>query len=127
MLALPGDTLIFCGSDENAGGLVDAGAEVVEVNSDDGMLDLAVVLQGLAERGVNDLLVEAGPTIAGHLVEQKLVDEFVIYQAPHILGSETMGMFSTPSWHELADRQVLTITAVTQVGNDTRITAVPEN
>jgi hypothetical protein len=38
-----------------------------------------------------------------------------------------MGMFSTPSWHELTDRQVLTITSVVQVGNDTRITAIPEN
>ena len=127
MLTLPGDTLIFCSSDKNADGLVDAGAEVVRVNGDDGLVDLALVLQGLAERGVNDLLVEAGPTIAGQLVEQNCVDEFVIYQAPHILGSETMGMFSTPSWQQLADRQALTITTVTQVGNDTRITAVPEN
>ena len=127
MLALPGSTLIFCSSDENAAGLVDAGAEVVSVNGDDRLLDLSLVLQGLADRGVNDLLVEAGPTISGQFVEQNLVDEFVIYQAPHILGSETMGMFSTPSWHQLADRQALTITSVVQVGNDTRITAIPEN
>ena len=127
MLALPGDTLVFCDTDASAEGLADAGAEVVRAGGRDGFVNLSSVLQELAARGVNDLLVEAGPTIAGQLVERNLVDEFVIYQAPHILGSETMGMFSTPSWHELADRLVLTITAVVQVGNDTRITAVPEN
>ena len=127
MLALPGDTLIFCSPDAGADGLSDAGAEVVKVHTDDGLVDLSSVLQELADRGVNDLLVEAGPSIAGQLIEQKRVDELVIYQAPHILGSETMGMFNTPSWNELADRQALTITDVVQVGNDTRITAIPEN
>ena len=127
MLSLPGETVIFCSSDVSAQALISAGAEVVTVSGSDGLLDLSLVLQALADREVNDLLVEAGPTIAGQLVEQDLVDEFVIYQAPHILGSETMGMFSTPSWKELADRQALTITDVVQVGNDTRITAIPEN
>jgi diaminohydroxyphosphoribosylaminopyrimidine deaminase/5-amino-6-(5-phosphoribosylamino)uracil reductase len=127
MLALPGETTIFCSSDASAEDLAKAGAEVVRVNGDDGLVDLSLVLKGLADRGINDLLVEAGPTISGQLVEHNLVDEFVIYQAPHILGSETMGMFSTPSWQQLVDRQVLTITSVTQVGNDTRITAIPEN
>jgi diaminohydroxyphosphoribosylaminopyrimidine deaminase/5-amino-6-(5-phosphoribosylamino)uracil reductase len=127
MLSLPGETIVFCSSAASAPGLTNAGAEVVSVSGRDGLLDLALVLQELANRGVNDLLVEAGPTIAGQLVEQNLVDEFVIYQAPHILGSETMGMFSTPSWKELTDRQSLVITDVAQVGNDTRITAVRKN
>jgi diaminohydroxyphosphoribosylaminopyrimidine deaminase/5-amino-6-(5-phosphoribosylamino)uracil reductase len=127
MLALAGATVIFCSTDVNAQALSNAGAELVSVSGRDGLLDLSLVLQELADRGVNDLLVEAGPTIAGQLVEQDLVDEFVIYQAPHILGSETMGMFSTPSWNELADRQSLAITDVAQVGDDTRITAVRKN
>jgi diaminohydroxyphosphoribosylaminopyrimidine deaminase/5-amino-6-(5-phosphoribosylamino)uracil reductase len=127
MLALPGDTVIFCNSDASAGELIGAGAEVVQIDSRNGRVDLSSVLHDLAKRQVNDVLVEAGPTIAGQLVEQSLVDEFIIYQAPHILGSETMGMFRTPSWKDLADRQALTITDVVQVGNDTRITAIPEN
>jgi len=127
MLALPGETIIYCSSDASAQDLAHAGAEVIRVSGDDGLVDLSLVLKDLAERGVNDLLVEAGPIVAGQIVEQNLLDELVIYQAPQILGSETMGMFSTPSWNELADRQALTITDVVQVGNDTRITAIPEN
>jgi diaminohydroxyphosphoribosylaminopyrimidine deaminase/5-amino-6-(5-phosphoribosylamino)uracil reductase len=127
MLALPGETIIYCSSDASAQDLARAGAEVIRVSGGEGLVDLSLVLKDLAERGVNDLLVEAGPIVAGQIVEQNLLDELVIYQAPQILGSETMGMFSTPSWNELADRQALIITDVVQVGDDTRITAIPGN
>ncbi|MDH3546939.1 MAG: bifunctional diaminohydroxyphosphoribosylaminopyrimidine deaminase/5-amino-6-(5-phosphoribosylamino)uracil reductase RibD [Gammaproteobacteria bacterium] len=123
MLALPGDTLIYCADDGKRQPLVDAGGEVIKVSGQDGTVNLLQVLEDLAAREVNDLLVEAGPRLAGSLIAQKLVDELVIYQAPHIMGSETLGMFHTPTWTELADRQALTITDLRRVGNDTRITA----
>ena len=69
------------------------------------------------------MLVEAGPVLAGSLIDNDLVDELVIYQAPHIMGSETIGMFQTPGWTDLADRRSLDISDVTRVGPDTRITA----
>ncbi len=123
MLGLPGNTLIYCIDDSGRQPLIDAGAEIVKVAEKDGMVHLAAVLDDLGARAINDLLVEAGPALAGSLVETQLVDELVIYQAPHIMGSETMGMFQTPSWCELADRQSLEITDVRSVGADTRITA----
>jgi diaminohydroxyphosphoribosylaminopyrimidine deaminase/5-amino-6-(5-phosphoribosylamino)uracil reductase len=61
--------------------------------------------------------------LAGNLISNDLVDELVIYQAPHIMGSETMGMFRTPTWTELSDRRSLNIIDTCQVGPDTRITA----
>jgi diaminohydroxyphosphoribosylaminopyrimidine deaminase/5-amino-6-(5-phosphoribosylamino)uracil reductase len=53
------------------------------------------------------------------------VDELVIYQAPHIMGSETQAMFRTPEWSRLADRQSLDIVDLRRVGCDIRITARP--
>ncbi len=123
MLVLPGKTLIYCIDDDKQQALVDAGAEVVKVDEDNGLVQIAAVLDDLGARAINDLLVEAGPALAGSLIEKQLVDELVIYQAPHIMGSETMGMFRTPSWVALADRQALEITDVRRVGADTRITA----
>ena len=67
--------------------------------------------------------VEAGPGLSGSLLEKDLVNELVIYQAPHIMGSSTRRMFETPSWTALADRKRLEIRDVSQVGDDTRITA----
>jgi len=83
------------------------------------------VLADLADREVNDLLVEAGPAVSGHLLLRGLVDELVIYQAPHIMGSETQAMFRTPEWSRLADRQALDIVDLRRVGCDIRITARP--
>jgi diaminohydroxyphosphoribosylaminopyrimidine deaminase/5-amino-6-(5-phosphoribosylamino)uracil reductase len=89
-------------------------------------VDLQAVLQELAKREINDVLVEAGPTLAGQLIMQQLIDELVIYQAPQILGSETRGMVTTPAWQRLADRLTLAIIDVTRIGDDLRITALPD-
>jgi diaminohydroxyphosphoribosylaminopyrimidine deaminase/5-amino-6-(5-phosphoribosylamino)uracil reductase len=126
MLSLDGETLIFCGDDAKAGPLQDAGASVVKVAMDEQIVDPAAVLQALAVREVNDVLVEAGPTVAGQLLMRQLVDELVIYQAPHILGSETRGMVTTPAWRRLADRATLNITDISRLGVDLRIIATPD-
>jgi len=123
MLCLPGKTLVYCTDDSGRGDLEDAGAEIVKVPGDDTGVDIAVVLNDLGSREVNNLLVEAGPGLAGSLIAMELVDELVIYQAPHIMGSETISMFLTPAWTELADRRTLELTDVRRVGGDTRITA----
>ena len=123
MLALPGQTLIYCTADQKRQPLTDAGAEVVRVGCDDGLVDAKAVLADLASREINDVLIEAGPALAGYLITNALVDELVIYQSPHIMGSETMGMFLTPKWTGLADRLALDITDVRNIGSDTRITA----
>ena len=123
MLALPGQTLIYCTQDGKQDPLLDAGAEVIRVNAVDSRVDADAVLRDLALRAVNDVLVEAGPTLAGSLLANELVYELVIYQSPHIMGSDTKGMFTTPIWTQLADRKTLDISDVRRVGTDTRITA----
>ena len=123
MLALPGETLIYCTRDGKRKPLVAAGAEVVKVGQHDDLVDIAEVLDDLGSREVNDVLVEAGPALAGSLLAGGYLDELVIYQAPHIMGSETLGMFRTPTWTDLGDRQGLDIVDVRAIGADTRITA----
>jgi len=127
MLCLPGNTVIYCSRTDGAKSLEGAGAEVVLVAGTHGQLDLVAVLNDLGRRGINDLLVEAGPAVAGSLLAAKLVDELVIYQAPHIMGSETISMFRTPGFTELADRQGLLVTDTRRVGADLRITATINN
>ncbi len=121
MLALPGHTLVCCTAGQGDKKL--ARAEVAAFGADDGRVDAVAVLEDLARREVNDVLVEAGSGLSGSLLEKDLVNELVIYQAPHIMGSGTRRMFETPSWTALADRKGLEIRDVSQVGDDTRITA----
>jgi diaminohydroxyphosphoribosylaminopyrimidine deaminase/5-amino-6-(5-phosphoribosylamino)uracil reductase len=125
MLRLPGATLVGCtpGHDAGAAVLEKAGAEVREFGMHGDGVNVFEVLAALAEREINDVLVEAGPRLAGYLVEKQLVDELVIYLAPHIMGSETRGMFETPHWLSLADRQALELADIRRVGDDMKITA----
>ncbi len=123
MLTLPGTTLLCCIGEPDASALHNTNADVVSFPAVDGRVSVDAVLQELAVRGVNDVLVETGPGLAGHLLDKGFVDELVIYQAPHIMGSQTMGLVDTPTWSSLADRKTLTISDVRRIGADTRITA----
>ena len=123
MLRSDGETLIFCTDDQRRGPLEAAGAVVQKLGAGSGGLDLGEVLRILGERGINDLLVEAGPLLSGALLEAGLVDELVIYQAPHIMGSQVRPMFATPGWIRLENRRSLRITDLRAVGRDIRITA----
>ncbi|HNP36305.1 MAG TPA: bifunctional diaminohydroxyphosphoribosylaminopyrimidine deaminase/5-amino-6-(5-phosphoribosylamino)uracil reductase RibD [Woeseiaceae bacterium] len=123
MLCLPGQTVIYCVDDTHREALQMKGAEIVRTAAEDELVSLAEVLTDLARRGINDLLVEAGPALLGSFVAADLVDELVIYQAPHIMGSETVAMLQTPAWTRLSDRRQLEISDVRRLGADTRITA----
>ena len=123
MLCLSGPTLVFCTADERRAALEEAGAEIVRVAADGEAVSIGGVLDELGKREINDVLVEAGPVLTGAMLAGGHVDELVIYQAPHIMGSETRPMFTTPDWKSLADRVTLDIVDVRRVGADTRITA----
>ena len=125
MLSLDGDTVVYCVDDAQRDELEAVGAIVTKVErSGDGRVVLRDVLRDLAvNRHVNDVLVEAGPELAGSMMEAELVDELVIYQAPHIMGSETRPMFLTPALTALAERIELTIADVRRVGPALKIIA----
>jgi diaminohydroxyphosphoribosylaminopyrimidine deaminase/5-amino-6-(5-phosphoribosylamino)uracil reductase len=123
ILTLAGNTLVCCVAGQDGAALEEAGAEVQVFGAHGDGVSVFEVLAALGEREINDVLVEAGPRLAGYLVEKELVDELVIYLAPHIMGSETRRMFATPHWHALADRAALQITDVRRVGDDMRLTA----
>lgn len=123
MLTLPGQTTIFCIDDGRRLQVEKAGATVHKCAASDGRVNLAEVLKELGKRQINDVLVEAGQHLAGSLLSAGLVDELVIYQAPHIMGSETRGMFVTPDWLKLEQRLDLDIIDVRKFGRDTRIIA----
>jgi diaminohydroxyphosphoribosylaminopyrimidine deaminase/5-amino-6-(5-phosphoribosylamino)uracil reductase len=123
MLTLPGKTLICCALDAEQSRLSGPNVDIMSFAAEGGGVDVVAVLQELAARGVNEVLVESGPRLAGYLLDADLVDELVIYQAPHIMGSRTRRLADTPAWVSLADRKSLTISDVRRIGDDTRITA----
>jgi diaminohydroxyphosphoribosylaminopyrimidine deaminase/5-amino-6-(5-phosphoribosylamino)uracil reductase len=90
-----------------------------------GRLDLAAVLQYLGEMDMNEVHLEAGATLCGALLEAGLVDELVIYMAPHLMGDAARGLFVLPGLEHMQDRINLSITDIRAIGDDWRITATP--
>jgi len=88
---------------------------------DAGRLDLDAVLRLLAERGVNELQVEAGPTLCGALFARGLVDELLLYVAPVILGHEARPLLALPRLDEIAQARRLRVIEQRQLGADWRL------
>lgn len=125
MLGLPGRTLVFGAQGADGGALEAAGAEIMILASGDGRPELSAVLEHLAQMEINDVLVETGPVLAGAFLAAGLVDELVIYQSPHIMGSETRGMVETPDLLGLDQRLNFRVIDSSVVGSDTRLTLRP--
>lgn len=125
LLGLPGKTLVLTGSADadRTTALVEAGAEVVRLPLDGERLDLIQVMQFLAEREINELHIESGPVLSGALLQSALVDELVLYVAPHLLGDAARGLFTLPGVETMEQRIELNITDIRAVGNDWRVTA----
>lgn len=100
------------------------GPECMIVAGDDGQVDLHRLLVELAGRGVNEVLVEAGPRLAGAFARQGLVDEFQIFIAGKFLGSSARPLLDWPL-AQMKDAPQLKITEIRAVGDDWRVIAVP--
>jgi len=88
----------------------------------EGKVDLAAMLRDLATREVNEIHVEAGHKLNGSLVREGLVDEFLLYLAPKLLGAGR-GMVNIGPLAELSQAIELEFRETTMIGPDLRILA----
>lgn len=102
-----------------------AGAEIILQPDDDGRIDLSALMQTLAARGINELLVEAGAELNAAFMQSGCVDEYLFYIAPSLLGDPARGIAALPAFSRLDQRIALRFTEVTQLGPDLRILARP--
>jgi len=110
---------------EKTAALQAAGAEVICLPDANGRVDLNALLRSLADRGVNEAHIEAGPRLSGICLKAGLVDEIVIYMAPCVLGSDARGWFDDLNLTSLDQKIELKFQDVRMVGSDLRIIARP--
>lgn len=99
-----------------------AGAGVARVGAGEGGVDLGACLEELGRRELCHVLCEGGPTLAGSFAESGLVDRFVFYLAPKLVGGDAPGAFAA-GVKTLTEAWELEIERVRTVGNDIRIDA----
>ena len=104
---------------------LDDGHELLAVPGSNGHVDLRKLLLELAGRGANEVLVEAGPRLAGAFARQGLVDEYQLFVAAKFLGSSARPLLDLPLGR-MAEAPALKIVEMRAVGDDWRIIAVPQ-
>jgi diaminohydroxyphosphoribosylaminopyrimidine deaminase / 5-amino-6-(5-phosphoribosylamino)uracil reductase len=101
-----------------------AGHELLPLTGMHGHVDLRKLLQELATRGANEVLVESGSRLAGAFARAGLVDEYRLFMAAKFLGSAARPLLDWPL-ARMADAPALKITGMRAIGDDWQITAVP--
>ena len=126
LLDAPGDVLLYTatGDTTREAALRARGAALVPMAAAHGKVDLGAMLTDLAQRGVNELHVEAGHRLNASLLREGLVDELLVYLAPKLLGiGREMAAFGPLT--TLADALDFEFTQVERIGDDLRILARP--
>jgi diaminohydroxyphosphoribosylaminopyrimidine deaminase/5-amino-6-(5-phosphoribosylamino)uracil reductase len=126
ILDAPGSVLIYAATLDasRAAALRERGAEIALAPGANAKVDLAAMLADLAARGINELHVEAGHKLNGSFVRERLVDEFLVYVAPKLLGiGRELAAFGP--LEALSDGLALRFQSVAQIGDDLRLLARP--
>jgi diaminohydroxyphosphoribosylaminopyrimidine deaminase/5-amino-6-(5-phosphoribosylamino)uracil reductase len=107
---------------EREQGLRDRGAEILHLPGPRGKVDLPALVRALAERGLNEVHVEAGYKLNGSLLQAGLIDELLLYLAPSALGAG-LPAFDLPAPATLASRLSFRWQDIQSVGDDLRLLA----
>lgn len=116
-------TLIACAvpDAEKISRLESAGAEIICLPGLDGKLDLKALLSRLAQKGANEVMTEAGPRLNGALLKAGLVDEWVQYLAPCLLGSSARPLFELDEPPDMSKRLSWKLSDQRMIGQDLRL------
>ncbi|MBA3695809.1 MAG: bifunctional diaminohydroxyphosphoribosylaminopyrimidine deaminase/5-amino-6-(5-phosphoribosylamino)uracil reductase RibD [Methylotenera sp.] len=103
-----------------------AGAELLCLSKTQGQVDLTALLKHLVKNNVNEILLEAGQGLNGAFLQADLIDEFIFYYAPKLMGADAQGMFAIPALTEMSKAIDLEILDIRQCGLDIRLRAKPK-
>ncbi len=129
---LCGEAVIFASSEaivakaDKVKQLENVGAKIVAAEHEAEFIDLHWLIEYLAAADINEVMVEAGSTLSGAFLQAGLIDELIVYMAPHIMGNSAKGLFNLPGLDKMADKINLDIKDITAVGCDWRITCCPQ-
>jgi len=100
--------------------------DVFRLPSSDRPDAILLVMQKLAEMECNEILVEAGATLAGAILEAGYWDELVLYMAPKLLGSDARALVNLPLSNMLEAKELI-LKDQRMVGDDIKMTYLPKS
>jgi len=118
-------TTLTAAEDPRVAALTSRGARVESLPGAGGRLALPAVLDRLGELELNEVLVEAGATLAGELLQASLADELLLYVGPRLLGPAARALVTLPEPRRLSEAPTFTLIDTQQLGEDLRLRLRP--
>ena len=115
-------TLIFCEKTPKEQKL---SVKYIESNSKNSQLNLSETMMWLGKRNLNTVLVESGPGIIKSLIHENLIDQFIFYVAPKILGKGRINFLDFIRKEPKLGKIELIMKVIKPIGKDLKITAIP--
>jgi len=112
--------------EEKAKQLAKKGVKILTIPSENGKIDSKLALKMLYKEGITDILLEGGSEINANFMRNNLIQKYLVYVAPKILGGKTSYTpFRGEDVETVAEAVPLQFTEVQKVGEDLKITAYP--
>lgn len=113
------------GNEEKAARYTDV--EFIYVPVVDGQLDLVTTMDELYKAGITDVLVEGGGMVNASFLRAGLIDKYLVYVAPKVLGgAHSITPFTGEDVDTINVASLLTFDHVEKLGEDLRISAYPK-
>jgi len=132
LFSVPGEVLILTALrpsdaqwEARCAALAAHGAQIETLPALEGRVALPTALERLGELEINELQVEAGPTLAGKLLQEGLIDELLLYVAPRFLGPAARPLLELPEPESIEAAPALAIVEAERVGDDLRLRLRP--
>ena len=125
LLEEPGPILLVTGPNASERTDLAGRIEQISVPAPGGRLQLARLAFALAQRGHNEILVEAGATLAGAFIAAGIVDELILYLAPKLLGGQARPALSMPEPTSLDEVAQWSWHSIDRIGDDLRLILRP--
>ncbi|ETJ49775.1 bifunctional diaminohydroxyphosphoribosylaminopyrimidine deaminase/5-amino-6-(5-phosphoribosylamino)uracil reductase RibD [Pseudoalteromonas agarivorans] len=95
----------------------------IEVPQQNNKVNLTSVLAHLAKLQFNHVYLEAGATLAGKMTELNLIDEYIFYLAPKLMGCDAKSLVNFAPLTDMQNTVNLTFKECVKIGDDLRKTA----
>lgn len=116
-------TIIFCNDLDKS--FKKDSVEFIKMPGKNNKISLSGAVNLLGERGINSLMIEAGPKLIDGMLEEYLIDEFVIFIAPKILGAGKLNFSKLEGSLRNIGTIELDIQEVEVFGEDLKVSLTP--
>lgn len=111
---------------EKVAPLVAKGAEILICEAKGGGVDLHDLMKKLGSRGIQSVLLEAGERLCCEMLRSGLIDRFMLFYAPKLLGGEGKGLFAGFGVQLMRNAMPLSVKKISRIGDDILVEAYPE-